>query len=73
MKGRILLIEDDPGVSDVIGMLLEREGYGFERAATVKAGLASVKTGDFDLVITDLRLPDGTGLDAIRASRARHP
>ena len=73
MKGRVLLIEDDPGVSDVIGMLLEREGYGFERAATVKAGLASVKTGDFDLVITDLRLPDGTGLDAIRASRARHP
>ena len=73
MKGRILLIEDDPGLSEVVGMLLEREGYGFERARTVKAGLERVKTAELDLVVTDLRLPDGTGLDAIRASRARHP
>jgi DNA-binding NtrC family response regulator len=73
MKGRILLIDDDAGLSEVIGMLLEREGYAFERAGTVQAGLERIRASELDLVITDLRLPDGTGLDVIRASRARHP
>ncbi|MGH8722105.1 MAG: sigma-54-dependent transcriptional regulator, partial [Burkholderiales bacterium] len=73
MRGRILLIDDDPGLSEVIGMLLEREGYAFERAGTVKEGLARIKASELDLVVTDLKLPDGTGLDVIRASRARHP
>ena len=73
MKGRILLIDDDPGLSEVIAMLLEREGYAMDRAGTVKAGLERIRAGELDLVVTDLRLPDGTGLDVIAASRARHP
>jgi DNA-binding NtrC family response regulator len=73
VKGRILLIDDDPGLSEVIGMLLEREGYAFERTGTVRAGLERIRAAELDLVVTDLKLPDGTGLDAIRASRARHP
>ena len=73
MTERVLLIDDDPGVSEVIGMLLEREGYAAERAGTVKAALERLDATDVDLVVTDLRLPDGTGLDAIRAIRARRP
>jgi DNA-binding NtrC family response regulator len=73
MKQRILLIDDDPGLSEVIGMLLEREGYAVARAATVKQGIALVEAGELDLVVTDLKLPDGTGLDAVKAIRARHP
>jgi DNA-binding NtrC family response regulator len=70
---RILLIDDDPGVSEVIGLLLEREGYAVAHAATLKASLERIKRPDIDLVVTDLKLPDGTGLDAISAIRARHP
>ncbi len=73
MKERILLIDDDPGLSEVIVMLLEREGYAAERVGTVSAGLQHVRKTEVDLVVTDLRLPDGTGLDAIRAIRARRP
>jgi DNA-binding NtrC family response regulator len=73
MKERILLIDDDPGLSEVIDMLLDREGYVCERAGTVSAALHKVRKNVFDLVVTDLRLPDGTGLDAIRAIRARRP
>ena len=47
-------------------MLLTGEGYRVEHAATVRAGLAQVAASEFDLVITDLKLPDGTGVDAIR-------
>ena len=72
MKARILLIDDDPGLSEVILMLLERDGYVAQHAASVKAGIAKVEAAGPDLVITDLKLPDGTGLDAIAAIRARH-
>jgi DNA-binding NtrC family response regulator len=72
VKQRILLIDDDPGLSEVIGMLLEREDYAVEHAATVKASLQRISTSSFDLVVTDLKLPDGTGLDAIAGIRARH-
>jgi DNA-binding NtrC family response regulator len=72
MKQSILLIDDDPGLSEVIGMLLEREDYRVEHAATVRASLQRITVSNFDLVITDLKLPDGTGLDAIAGIRARH-
>jgi DNA-binding NtrC family response regulator len=73
MKERILLIDDDPGLSEVIGMLLEREGYAVTHAATVKASLQRIDASDFDLVVTDLKLPDGTGLDVIAAIRGSRP
>ncbi|TAK86164.1 MAG: sigma-54-dependent Fis family transcriptional regulator [Betaproteobacteria bacterium] len=72
-RARLLVIDDDPGLAEVIELLFTREGYATERAATVKAGLARVRAADFDLVITDLRLPDGTGLDAIGAIRTLRP
>src|SRR3990172_914949 len=64
-RERILIIDDDPGLAEVIQMLLTGEGYRVEHAAPVRAGLALVATSEFDLVITDLKLPDGTGVDAI--------
>ena len=63
---RVFIIEDDPGVSEVVKLLLSREGYFVEGASTVKEGLRRLAAGDFDVVITDLKLPDGTGLDAVR-------
>ncbi len=69
---RVLVIDDDPGLAEVIELLLNREGYAAERAGTLKAGLDRIRAVEVDLVITDLKLPDGTGLDAIRAIRAGH-
>jgi DNA-binding NtrC family response regulator len=73
MSERILLVDDDPGLSEVIALLLDREGYGVERAGTVKQGLHLVEAKKPDLVVTDLKLPDGTGLDVIAGVRARRP
>jgi DNA-binding NtrC family response regulator len=73
MKAKILLIDDDPGVSEVINLLLEREGYGVHMASTVRSSVDQIGSVDFDLVVTDLKLPDGTGLDIISAIRARRP
>ncbi|MGE5617107.1 MAG: response regulator [Bacillota bacterium] len=69
----ILLIDDDPGLSEVIELLLTREGHEVKRVATVKGGLESVRDARIELVITDLKLPDGTGLNVVAAVRASHP
>ena len=63
---RLFVIEDDPGMSEVVRLLLGREGYAVEGAGNVKDALRRLAAEEFDLVVTDLKLPDGTGLDVIR-------
>jgi DNA-binding NtrC family response regulator len=72
-RGRLLVIDDDPGLSEVIELLLAREGYAADRAGSVKSGLKRVHESEYDLVVTDLRLPDGTGLDVIADVRRTRP
>ena len=68
---RVFVIEDDPGVTEVVKLLLAREGYFVEGAGSVQEGLRRLAAGDFDVVVTDLKLPDGTGLDAVRLIHER--
>ncbi len=72
-RERILVVEDDLGLAEVIEMLLTGEGFQVERSAGLRAGLLAVAAIDVDLVVTDLRLPDGTGLEAIRAIKVAKP
>ena len=64
---RILVIDDDPGVCESVRLLLEQRGYRCDVCATGNDGLARAAADDFDLLITDLRLPDIGGLDIIRS------
>ena len=72
-NGRILVIEDDAGVSASIGMLLPMHGYEIELVARIADGLERASVIEFDLVITDLRLPDGDGMAVIRALQQSQP
>ena len=69
----VLVIDDDPGLAEVIELLLSREGYEPLHAGTVRDGLARVAGAAPDVVLTDLKLPDGTGLDVIRQVRKERP
>jgi DNA-binding NtrC family response regulator len=60
---RILWIEDDPDVRIVVENVLLAEGHTVDAAATVAGGLALLETHEYDLLLTDGRLPDGTGID----------
>ncbi|MFF5290334.1 response regulator transcription factor [Paractinoplanes globisporus] len=66
---RILLVEDDHRVSAVMISMLQRRGYEVEHAATATAALEAAPC---DLVLLDLNLPDGDGVDVCRALRARN-
>ena len=70
---RVLVIDDEPDLRTLYELTLLREGYEVESAATVAEGLRSLEIGRFDVVITDMRLPDGLGLDILQGLATRVP
>ena len=72
-KKRILSVEDDKLVRDVISDLLAQAGYEVALSGTLADGLRRVQSERFDLIILDYALPDGTGLELCRAIRRVDP
>ena len=64
---RVLVIDDDTGIGECVEHLLRKEKYDCVVTTTGKAGLEKLRSEAFDLVITDLKLPDSNGLDVISA------
>jgi signal transduction histidine kinase len=62
----LLVIDDHEATADVLARLLRRLGHTVLTAETVKRALALASTHSFDLVISDLGLPDGNGIDLMR-------
>lgn len=71
--GRILVITDEPHLREVITNLLQLEGHVAVGVASGTEGVEAFRAEPFDLVITDLGMPDFTGLDVARAVRAIWP
>lgn len=65
MPHRLLVIDDDPDLRETLLSLAARMELDFHGAADLASGLAAAKTGRFDLVLLDLRLPDGNGLSIL--------
>ena len=68
---RILLVEDSPRLLELLAETMRASGYGVDTAGTVADLMASAAAIRYDLVIVDLGLPDGDGLDAIRILRSQ--
>jgi len=66
---RILFVEDHEDTAEVLSMLLREYGYTVETCATVGEALKLAKEHQFDLLISDVGLPDGTGVDLLHAIR----
>jgi two-component system CheB/CheR fusion protein len=60
---RILLVEDHPDTARIMARLLKAEGHHVTRAASVSSALAAADSGEFDVLMSDLGLPDGSGYD----------
>ena len=70
---RLLIVDDDPRLRAVLSRLLAREGFECEVASDGDDGLARMRSESFDLVITDMRMPNKTGLEMIAAAREELP
>ncbi len=69
---RILLVEDDPSTSRAMARIRELDGHSVRTASTVAAARRLAEDHGFDAVISDLGLPDGSGVDLMRWLRDRH-
>ncbi|MBN1238270.1 MAG: sigma-54-dependent Fis family transcriptional regulator [Gammaproteobacteria bacterium] len=67
-SGRVLLVEDDAALADMLGAELEDRGYEVDRASGAAAALEQLAHGAPALVLTDLRLPDGDGFDVLKGA-----
>ncbi|THB70263.1 MAG: sigma-54-dependent Fis family transcriptional regulator [Desulfovibrio sp.] len=61
----VLIIDDDVQLCDALSMVVTKMGHEAQSAYTLKRGLSMVDKGEFEVVILDIRLPDGNGLDAL--------
>ena len=69
---KLLLIEDEPQLLEAYKKGLSQEGYGIDTARTLKEAQDYLSYNDYDLVLLDLNLPDGNGLDLLHELRAEN-
>jgi DNA-binding response OmpR family regulator len=71
---KVLLVDDDDGVRDMMNMTLERKGFDVVAAANVTEALRHIATETFDVLITDLHMPNpGDGFTVVTAMRHSQP
>jgi two-component system, NtrC family, response regulator PilR len=69
MTGRILAVDDEPNLRELLRIVLEGDGHIVRTAASYSEGSQLLTQEQFDLVICDIFLPDGNGLDLVRSFR----
>ena len=69
----MLVVDDEQGLRDMLSILLRREGYDVVVAPSFATGCEAVEGAPtpFDLVLTDLMMPDGSGLDVLSRAKTR--
>jgi two-component system, NtrC family, response regulator PilR len=70
---KILVVDDEPSMRELLAIMLRREGFGVEVADSRATAARVLATGAFDLVITDVKLPDGDGIEILRHLKAAAP
>ena len=69
---RVLVVDDEPDILELLELALLRMGLRVERAGNVREALQQLDGSPFNLCLTDMRLPDGDGLEVVRHIAARH-
>ena len=70
-KAKILLVDDDPNVNEVLELMLSQIGYDVTAVSHGQEAITLFKQGNYDLVITDLGMPDVSGWDVAEAVKQR--
>jgi two-component system response regulator PilR (NtrC family) len=62
----VLVVDDEPDIQELLELTLVKMGLGVDTAGSVSEAREMLKETRFDLCLTDMRLPDGDGLDLVR-------
>jgi DNA-binding NtrC family response regulator len=71
--GWLLVVDDEPAARSTLALLLRKRGHQVVEADGVAEAARRLAEAAFDLVVTDLRMPDGDGLEVLRAAKAQDP
>ncbi len=69
MNGRILIVDDEPTIRETLSLILKEENYHCDTAANGLEALEKIKSDGFDLIITDLKMPQMGGLELMQETR----
>lgn len=72
-KAKILVVDDEPGVLATVQAVLQREGYDVDAASDGAGAIQAIAHTQYDLVLTDLKMPDVDGLAVLAEVRKRSP
>jgi len=72
-QARLLIVDDEPGLRDMLCILMQREGFDVRAFAGFQAAAEALRTAPtpYDVVLTDLMMPDGSGLDLLPLAKER--
>jgi len=73
MAKSVLIVDDDELIRSFLHTISQEEGHRVEEAKNGREGLAKVIAGDYDLVITDLKMPALSGLELLQEGRKQKP
>jgi two-component system, NtrC family, response regulator PilR len=69
-KARVLIVDDERSMQEFLEIFFRREGYAVTTASDVASATLCLQNDDYDLLISDMQMPDGSGLDLLKVVRA---
>ena len=66
---RVLVVDDERSMRELLSIVLKREGYDVVLAESGRSALAALERAPFDLLISDIKMPDMSGVDVLRAAK----
>jgi two-component system, NtrC family, response regulator PilR len=73
LAARILIVDDERSMREMLEILLRREGYDVTAAENGTAAIALLQERPFDMLISDVRMPDVSGIEVLRTAKALNP
>ncbi|WP_312190818.1 sigma-54 dependent transcriptional regulator, partial [Sphingobacterium sp.] len=73
MVNRILLIDDEEKLRKLLAKIISLEGFDVIEASTIKSGLKKLETAEVDVILCDVKLPDGNGVETAKLIKERYP
>src|SRR5258706_8617437 len=72
---KLLIVDDEPGIRQMLHILFRREGFEVVSAPGFRGAVEAIEKSaqPFPVVLTDLAMPDGSGLDVLGAAKRRNP
>ncbi|CAM2999954.1 sigma-54-dependent Fis family transcriptional regulator [Chryseobacterium flavum] len=73
MSGNILIIDDEIKLLKLLGMILSQESFNVKEASTTRSAMTMLEQYEFDVVLSDVRLPDAFGVELVKSIKSKYP